>query len=142
MGHEESPGPIRLIATREVIRWTNPCRPGGIIWDDLDDEKIAAIQVLARQRAAQQNPASRHGSGCLPHGLLIVQGGRRQTRLARHAGHLLHVGFALEEGPVLLHRADLLDDPLHPGRRVGVAPERLVVDAVPWRQCRMDPQLQ
>lgn len=44
---------VDLIVTPEqVIRCDNSRRPRGIIWDDLTNEQIAAIPVLAKRRAA------------------------------------------------------------------------------------------
>ena len=42
---------VDVVATPdEVVRTPAPRRPPGILWDDLDDEKIAPIPVLAARR--------------------------------------------------------------------------------------------
>jgi 5-formyltetrahydrofolate cyclo-ligase len=40
-----------IVTPDEVVRTTAPYRPPGILWDHLDDEKMAAIPVLAERRA-------------------------------------------------------------------------------------------
>jgi 5-formyltetrahydrofolate cyclo-ligase len=39
-----------IVTPSEVVRPGSPRRPPGILWDHLDEEKIAAIPVLARRR--------------------------------------------------------------------------------------------
>jgi 5-formyltetrahydrofolate cyclo-ligase len=48
-----------IVTPDEVIRPKHPRRPRGIIWDDLDDEKIAEIPVL--RRLARKHPAASRG---------------------------------------------------------------------------------
>jgi 5-formyltetrahydrofolate cyclo-ligase len=48
-----------IVTPEEVIMCGNPRRPRGVLWDELDPDKIAAIPVLARRSAAQANSPTR-----------------------------------------------------------------------------------
>jgi 5-formyltetrahydrofolate cyclo-ligase len=53
-GHDFS---VDLIVTpEEVIKCDPPRRPSGVVWEDLDREKIASIPVLATRAAQRGGP--------------------------------------------------------------------------------------
>ncbi|UUU32514.1 hypothetical protein JIX56_22880 [Streptomyces sp. CA-210063] len=43
-----------IVTPDEVISCPSPHRPAGLVWEDLDAEKIASIPVLAARVAASQ----------------------------------------------------------------------------------------
>jgi 5-formyltetrahydrofolate cyclo-ligase len=43
-----------IVTPDEVIRVARRSRPKGIVWEDLDDDKVAQIPVLARRRRARR----------------------------------------------------------------------------------------